>query len=164
MPVVLLLHPRTQKQMKEKIGWKGVVRPAFPALYFIFLVSYALFSLYIGTLSTAVLLANHGFQKKPLRCCKTNMLRLDRCALGIFTQLTGSRGFYSSLFQMSLALLIQIHNFLEIDLYMCLSCTFCRKWDSKLTRQGGLQRYPLLWGSLKPSYVWVNLLQRWDCK
>ena len=129
-----------------------------------FLASYVLYFLYIGTLSTAVLLANHGFQKKPLRCSKTNMLRLDRCTLGIFTQLTGFRGFYSSLFQMSLALLIQIHNFLEIDLYMCLSCTFCRKWDSKLTRQGGPQRYPLLCGSLKPSYVWANLLQRWDCK
>ena len=61
-----------------------------------FLASYVLYFLYIGTLSTAVLLANHGFQKKPLRCCKTNMLRLDRCTLGIFTQLTGFRGFYSS--------------------------------------------------------------------
>jgi len=40
----------------------------------------------IGTLSTAVPHADHGFQKKHLRCCRTNILRLDRYALDIFTK------------------------------------------------------------------------------
>jgi len=51
----------------------------------------------IGTLSTAVPHADHGFQKKHLRCCRTNILRLDRYARDIFTQLAGL-GFFIHLY------------------------------------------------------------------
>ena len=72
--------------------WRELAENVWPASC-VFVVNLTLFYcllmhnlLCIGTLSTAVPHADHGFQKKHLRCCRTNILRLDRYALDIFTK------------------------------------------------------------------------------